>query len=215
MERIGLLTTSNAFDSHVTAFKKRGFNAFKLKVGDDLSTYSTLIIDLSYPMEQAYPILEAISLDYKFSECIILGAISKKSDLAKLRASALKMNGYISPEIDFQDLLAMIKQCQNPDLVIKKKFDRVELATCIEGKLTHISESGALITSPISFNRGNILSIQSSLINDLELERELIQKVSVSNAYQSKSFLTEIEFLNLDDKDRLKFRQMTHSWGIK
>ena len=217
MKNICFITKSNSFDQVITSLRKKGIDTYKKAIESDLSKYAVLIIDLGYPQDMAYPLLEDIQKNVNFSEKIVIVAISHKSQIAKLRSFALGCDGYISPSIKFEDLYKKIQELENPEkYLIKKRFSEKSILISIEGSVTHISENGCVINSKVSLNSDmNKIDLNFRILDDLKINKNIQFSIAKSNPIAKRSFTTQINFLNLQDNDRQLIREMIHGWSAK
>jgi hypothetical protein len=85
----------------------------------------------------------------------------------------------------------------------------------IKGVMTHISESGALFSSPILFNRDERIKITSDLLVEICKSNLPIFKVSKIFPSPNHAFITEMDFLNLSDQSRTSLRRAIIGWSLK
>lgn len=215
MEKIGVITLSHSFDSHIEKFKKRNINAIKLTAEADYSNCTIIILDLCYPLEKAFIILEELSSNYTLSEIKVLLIVENRSDIHRItRAAALRADGYIGSKTSFDFLLTKIKECMNPNEALKKSLQDKKTEVRVSGLLTHISETGGLIRSPILLNRKSSFQIQSVIFNELGINENIICKATNSNPIPIRLFNSEINFLNISDRDRDHIRETIATWTI-
>ncbi|MDA8792958.1 response regulator [Bacteriovoracaceae bacterium] len=217
MKNIWFLSTSNSFDSHISQFKKLGINSNKQKTLNNIENCDVLLIDLDLPKEQAYLFLQKIQSIPKYSDKIILAIISHKSQVKKLRSIALGCDGYISPSIPFPELHQKLRELTRPEkYLVSKKYEDIEMNITFEGQMTHISESGCLIKSSLSLDpKVHKININNKLIDDLKLSHKIVYQSSRSNPMVKRNFLSQINFFNLEEEDRLQIRKMIHGWNVQ
>ena len=215
MEKLCFITKSDRFDILISSLRKSGITTYKKATSDDLNLFDVLIVDLGYPLEMAYPFLEKIRKDFRYSDKLLIAAITHKSQLAKLRSIALGCDDYISPNIEYKNLLQKIQELKNPTkFLVKKAFPSKLAEIKFEASLTHISEKGCLIKSKVSINQENSnLNLKSKLFEDLNIDSSIRFSVSKSNPMAKRNFVTEVHFLNQTEEDRHKLRQMVHGWS--
>lgn len=215
MEKIGIITLSKSYDSHIARLRKRNINAIKLTTEADYSSCTILILDLCYPLEKAFIVLEELSTNYIFAEIKVLLIIENKSDIHRItRASALRADGYISSKISFEFLISKIDECRHKNSVLKKRINNGKMAVEVDGLLTHISETGGLIRGPVLLNRNSDFQIRSIIFKQLGIEDEIICKATYSNPIPIRLFNSEISFLNISDRDRDHIRETIAAWNI-
>ncbi|WP_127716297.1 response regulator [Halobacteriovorax sp. HLS] len=217
MKNIAFITKSAKFDSLINTFRKSSINAQKKDLASDLSSFNVIICDLGYPMDLAYTFLEKINHDFNFSDKVIISIITHKSQIIKLRSLELGCDGYISPNIEYSDLVKKIREIDDPEkFLIKKDFDNTAFDIQFDGSLTHISETGCLVISKASIDpQEEKVDMSSSLFDQLQLNEDFYFSVSKSNPTSKKSFITEVKFSNLHEESRHKIRKMIHEWGAK
>ena len=216
IEKVGFFTTSGVFDSLINGFKKRGVNALRIDNYDQFSACSVIIIDLAYPFERAYTVLQTIKSDYQLSESIIFVAISDKSQIKKLRSFSFGVHGYITPNIEFELLFKKVREAFDPkQYLIKKDFKNIPVSITTQGQLTHMTETGALIHSKVSFDLETPLQLNGSMFDHLELSSGVKCKISKKNPLSRKKFITEILFTAFSDEHRDKIRKIIFSWNVK
>ena len=217
MKNIAFITKSNKFDSLLNSFRKSSINAQKRDVDADISKFDVIICDLSYPMDLAYTFLEIMNQDFNFSDKVVISIIGHKSQILKLRSLALGCDGYISPSIQYNDLVKKIREIDEPEkFLLKKDYSGNSTNILFDGSLTHISENGCLIQSKASIDPlEEKIEMKSELFDDLSLNEDLYFSVARSNPTSKKSFITQIQFSNLHEESRHKIRQMIHEWRAK
>lgn len=217
MKNICFITTSNSFDSLMTQFKKLGINSSKRETTDNIDNFDVILVDLGFPKEQAYLFLQKIQNLPNYSDKIILAIISHKSQLVKLRSIALGCDGYISPSIPFPELHQKLRELAQPEkYLIKRKFPDTEVKATFEGQMTHISESGCLVKSSLSLDpEVNQLTLKNKIMDDLFLSDKIVYRSARSNPMVKRNYLSQINFSNLEEEDRLKIRKMIHGWAVQ
>jgi CheY-like chemotaxis protein len=214
MKKIGILTKSSMYAPLITGLKKRSKNVEQLNLDAKLEQYDTLLIDLAYPLDQAYTVLQKMRDDYRFSETIIFAIISHKSQLTKLRSFVFGVDGYISPIITPEELIEKLNEAYDPERhLASKKLNNIPLEIQTEGSLTHITESGAIIKSRIAFEITSKFTLSSTFFNELGINERLRCSITKSNPMAKRSFISEVNFLNLTDLNRDKIRSMIKTWG--
>src|SRR5690606_33247439 len=153
--------------------------------------------------------------NYIYSEIKVLLIVENKSDIHSItRAAAIRADGYISSIISFDFLITKIKECMNPNETLKKNFQNKKKEIKISGLLTHIAETGGLIRSPILLNRNSNFQIKSKIFNELGINENIICKATNSNPIPIRLFNSEINFLNISDRDRDHIRETIATWTI-
>jgi DNA-binding NarL/FixJ family response regulator len=216
MKKIAVITESQLFNDLIINLRKNNFDTKKCSPNQSLEEFDTLIIDLDFPLEQSYNLLQKIKSDYKYSETVVLVILKSKSEVAKLRSTALSADGYISPTIKVLDLIQKIKELHNPDkylLSVENLEKKVKVR--LQGSITHLSEAGAIIKSQSTFTDHSNIKINSVLFNQLDISEKVISKIVKSNPAIKRSFNTEIKFLNISDEDRDDIRKMVKNWDVK
>lgn len=216
MKKICFVTKSDTFDQLISDFRRANIDAHKRDLKDSFTQFDVLIVDLNYPLEHAYTLLDRLNNDYHFSETLIIAAVTSKDQIAKVRSLALGCSDYISPKISFRDLYKKIQELENPEKnLLKKDFKNLKTKMSFDGSLTHISENGCLVRSKVSLDRDqDHLKMKSKLTKDLHLSNEVQFSISRSNPVTKKSYVTEIHFQNLKEDDHDRIRQMIKEWSI-
>jgi response regulator RpfG family c-di-GMP phosphodiesterase len=215
MKKVGILTNSKHFTSLFTELKKRKINVKILDIGDNYFDCDVIVVDLSFPLSYGFTFLEEANVNFLNSEKIFLVTIAEKSELLKLRTIGLKVDGHISSEIEVSKFIEKVNTLRNPESRTRLKLNRVSQKIDLKGELSHISESGALITGPISFEKGTQITLTAELLEELGINDKIICKVLSSNPIPGKKYVTEVDFVNLNDSDRDNIRKMIYSWGIE
>lgn len=198
------------------SFKKQGFNIEKIDELANISDYSSIFIDLQYPLEMGHKLISKIAVDSKLSRINLFAIISKKSDLQKVSSlQAARICDYIGFGTSFEEVYRKYKYILSSSGQPVKKYDKLNVSIKVNASMSHISESGCLISSNILFHHSNNLEVFSNLINQATGKLDNLFKV-VRNIPSAKgNFFTEIDFLNLSDKSRTEIRKMIISWYLK
>jgi DNA-binding response OmpR family regulator len=72
MKKIAVITESQLFNDLIINLRKNNFDTKKCSPNQSLEEFDTLIIDLDFPLEQSYNLLQKIKSDYKYSETVVL-----------------------------------------------------------------------------------------------------------------------------------------------
>lgn len=215
MKSLGILTTDEKFNSLITQCKRAGVDAKIIDHHQNINKFEVLIIDLGYPKELAYTYIMKITSQQENSEKILMAAISNRSQIIKLRSIALGCDDYISPSIQYPDLIRKVKLLEDPEVYnLTKKFDNTEDQIFIDAAISHISENGCIINSKASLSPDEAVNLSSSLFHDLQLNPKVIFRPTKSKPLAKRSFLTEIHFIDLNEEDRNKIRKLIHGWSV-
>lgn len=215
-KKIGVFIDNGSFNSMMTSFRRRGVNIEKVEEITKLRDYSSLFIDLQYPLEMGYKLISKISADPKLSHINVFAIISKKSDLEKVTSlQNARLCDYISFRTSFEEILKKIKYFQSPSGQPMKHFPTQNLSVEINASMSHISESGCLISSKVLFNNNCDVEIYSHLINQVTGKKNNLFKISKNIPSNKGDFFTEVDFLNLSDNSRTAIRKMIVGWTLK
>jgi CheY-like chemotaxis protein len=82
----------------------------KIGIVSKSSVFDTFIVDLDYPLEKAFLLLDKIKNDYHFSDIVVFVSVSTKEQIVKLRHLTLGADGYISKNIDAKTFIQKAKE---------------------------------------------------------------------------------------------------------
>ena len=215
-KKIGIFIDNSSFDSIMVDFKKRGMNIERIEESAELNDYSSIFIDLQYPLEMGYKLISKIATDSSLSRINLFAIISKKSDLQKVTSlQGARICDYIGFGTSFEEVFRKLKYVLSPSGQPIKNYSDSKLSIKINASMSHISESGCLISSKVLFHNHSNLEVFSSLINQATGETNNLFKVSKNIPSARGSFFTEIDFLNLSSKSRTAIRKMIIGWSLK
>ena len=215
MEKIGFVCKDDWCDELVVDLRKKGHTAQKISHDVDLHKYSALVIDLGYPGELAFKLLEQTASDYHFSETVFFVAISHKNQLNRLRSFAFGVDGYISPLISSVKLLKKINEINHSESHLPTLEVNQDVEVKYDCLLTHISESGAILKSKSMHESGKILEINGKLFKDMDIEEGMVSRVSRGNPLAKKSYFQQIDFADIVPANSEKIRKMILNWEAK
>jgi DNA-binding response OmpR family regulator len=212
---IALFIEDKAQDILYKKFGKMGVNVSKIDNSQSLLDTSLVIIDLNYPLERGYTMIDAINQNPKLSHLSIIVLITSAEDFKKLSVlQNLRVVDYLSKNIVFSELIGKIKTLFNQNQVSSIDVDcDVELG--VKVRMTHLSESGAMLSSGILFEKKAKVDINSKLLNTILGKQKPIYKVMQSGPGYSNDFSTTLSFSNLDEVHRRRIRKIFHAWQVK
>lgn len=212
---IGIVSQAEWADLFVSDLLKRKVKAKKLNTQSHFADFHTVIIDLLYPKEMGYLLLEKLTQDYQFSETHFLVVISNRQQMKRLRGLAFGVDGYISPLISVDSLLEKIKLLDSKvESVENVEFEGLSIPISYNSLLSHISESGAILKSKVSHPNGTQTLIEGSLLRDFGISDEIVAKVSKTNPIIKRSFNQEVDFVDLTTQEREKLRNSIRGWSV-
>ncbi len=215
-KKIGIFIDNSSFDPIMTGFRKRGMNIERIDESAELSDYSSIFIDLQYPLEMGYKLISEIATDSKLSRINLFAIISKKSDLQKVTSlQGARISDYIGFGTSFEEVFKKLKYVLSPSGQLIKNYSHLKLNIKIDAFMSHISESGCLISSKVLFRNHSNLEVFSHLINQVTGETNNLFKVSRNIPSTKDDFFTEIDFLNLSNKSRTAIRKMIIGWSLE
>ena len=197
-------------------FKKRGINIEKIEESAELNDYSSIFIDLQYPLEMGYKLISKIASDSNLSRINLFAIISNKSDLQKVTGlQGARVCDYIGFGTSFEEVFEKLKYVLSPSGQLIKSYNNTKLSIKLSASISHISESGCLISSKVLLRDHSNIEVFSTLINQVTGETNNLFKVSKNIPSAKGSFFTEIDFLNLSDKSRTAIRKMVIGWSLR
>ncbi len=215
-KKIGVFVNDAHFDLLIEGLRFKGINVQKIKIGDKIEDFSSIIIDFSYPLEMAYRLLDKIDSDSELCNINVFALISSQEEIDKItRAQNIRICDYIDINSTVDELKRKLDEGLSPEGQPRKHYDNIKVNVEIKGFMTHISESGALFSSPILFNRDRRVKVTSNLLTEICQNNLPIFKVSKIFPSPSSIFITEIDFLNLSDMSRSNLRRAIMSWSLK
>jgi CheY-like chemotaxis protein len=214
-QKIGLLINDEGFKSHIEDLRKKGINANRLEVKDPVDEYTCILVDLNYPKELGYTFIDIIESNQVYGHISIIAIVSNQKDLEKItNLQSSRVFGFIDKNTDFENLLKKIKLTLDFDSLPRRKYSE-DIIVQVEGEVTHISESGALIKSDICFAPNVTIDIEIPLLNDvLDNEAPLFNISKLVGATNNK-FTSEVNFLNISTASRKKLRKLIYGWSVK
>lgn len=214
-QNIAFFTQSDDFVEHITFLRKKGINVLSIDESSELAEVSFVIIDLKYEDDKAYEILNRINNNPKLSHMNVFVVVRTRNEMNKLSIlQNIRIVDYLSASITPEEFLDKISLALDFENQPYKRVDR-KLALRTNAEMTHISESGALVQSTILFNSNRIIEVESKLLEKALLRSDPIYNISKTIIGANGVFLSEVDFLNLDDKDRLTLRKLIHGWRVK
>jgi hypothetical protein len=215
-KKIGVFVSDTHFDLLLEGLRIKGVDIQKIKIGDSIEDFSSIIIDFSYPLEMAYKLLDKIDTDSQLCNINIFALISSQDEIDKItRAQNTRICDYIDIHSSVEELRKKLNEGLSPEGQPKKQFENINVNIAIKGVMTHISESGALFSSPILFNRDERIKITSDLLVEICKSNLPIFKVSKIFPSPNHAFITEMDFLNLSDQSRTSLRRAIIGWSLK
>lgn len=215
-KKIGVFSNSTIYDSHINSLRKMGVNALKIKAQDNLEDFSCVLIDLQYPLEMGYSLINKIACNENLSQINIFAIVASRTALNKLtEVQNVRICSFLSINTLFKDLVLTLEAALSPNGQPKKAFKNLKVQVKLAGIMTHISESGALILSPVCFKDSSRIQITSPLIDEVFTRGEPIYKISKSFPSPSNAFLSDVNFLNLSQEAQQSIRKMIIGWSLK
>lgn len=215
-KRIGVFTDNKNFNEHITALRKYGYDIRVVTSGDHLNDFSSVFIDFSCKGEVGYKLLDRIVSSSQHWNINIIAIISGISDLDNLtRQHDIRLSDYVTLDISHSDLISKLKVIVAPESKPRKTFEGAKVFVTTKGYITHISESGVVISAPVSFTKNTRVELISDLIEGAVKEDQPILKTSKSFPLTKGLFYSEIDFLNLSSRGREGLRKMIFNWAVK
>lgn len=215
-KKIGLFSLSDGFDHHLTSLKRRRVNIFKIKGDDNIEAFSTIIIDMNYPLEMGYTLLDKINSNPLYSSINILAIVNSQEELAKVSTQQdNRICDYLTPGIGLDDFINVLESILSPESQPKATYSNAKVMVKLKGVITHISESGCLISSPALLKTNEDVELESTLLDEVTGSEKLLFKVSKNFPSPFKFFKSELDLLNLSDGRREALRKMILGWSIK
>lgn len=209
---IAFFTQTDDFNEHIMFLKKKSVNVYKINEFSEIEDLSFIVIDLIYEDDKAYDFLNKINNSPNLSQLNVFVVVRTKQEMGKLSIlQNIRIIDYLSSQVTPEEFEAKVISALDFE---KQPFRRVDrkIKLRVDAEITHISESGALINSSILFNSKQVIEIQSKLIETAFSHGDPIYNVAKTIVGVNGIFISEIDFLSLDDEDRLRLRQLIYDW---
>jgi CheY-like chemotaxis protein len=215
-KKLGVYINNDTFDAVMTEFKKKGVNIEKIKSLDNLADYSTIFVDLSFPLELGYNVVNKINSDPQLSDINIFAIISKRTELEKItQIQNVRIDGYVSLTTSFNEILKKLELVLSPEGRPFKNFVAQKVKIKVDAEISHISESGCLISSKVLFKNNSAIQVESNLVDGIISEKDILYKVSQNLPSATRDFFTEVNFINLSNQSRTSLRKTILNWSLK
>lgn len=214
-QQIGVFVDSDNLDHHISSLRERGINIFCIKFDDDLTDFDCLLIDIHYSSKMGFAMLDKVESSSKLSKINVILILRNSQDWDRVSfIQHNRVSDSINIDVGFDEFIKKLKSTLDFENLPKKIVSK-EVSVEFDGVITHISESGAIISSPVLFFKNNIIEMESHLFEEVVDGKKPIFNVSKNLAGQDGMFIAEIDFLNLNNESRLKLRKTLHGWSVK
>ncbi len=214
-QQIGVFIDNDKLDAHISTLRDRGINIFYIKSDENLNDFDCLLIDIHYPSKMGFAMLDKVESNSSLSQLNIILIV--KNILDWERVTFIQHNrifDFLNINTEFEVFYEKLKSTLDFENLPRRKMSK-NTTVEIDGVITHISESGAIISSPVLFFKNNLIEMESHFFDEVIDGNKPIFNVSKNITSAEGLFLSEIDFLNLNNESRLKLRKALHGWGVK
>jgi len=175
-----------------------------------------IILDLNLKKEESgYDFLKEKSKDHKLKNIPVIvqtSAVTKENVTKSLAFGAVD---FAAKPLKSQALILKIKkhlkdfEFPQIDLLEEQQKSRA----CCEGMLTYIGEVSSQLLSPVRFEFGESIQLESLFLKSIDLKYEGVKTISVAQSHNNDFYNTRISFTGLSDNEAKKIRLYRGSEG--